>query len=103
MGPIMRVRQALRETMRIAKGVGIDERLIVLDPGIGFFREEGAGRAYSPQKLMPWYEWDCYVLANLRKLETSHRPLYVGLARKSFLGKILGLENPQERLLALPT
>ncbi len=98
--PIARVRQALSETMRIAQREGIDEQHIVLDPGIGFFREEGAGRAYSPQKLMPWYEWDCHVLANLRKLETLRRPLCVGLSRKSFLGKILNLENPEERLPA---
>jgi dihydropteroate synthase len=98
--PIARVRQALSETMRIAQREGIAEQHIVLDPGIGFFREEGAGRAYSPQKLMPWYEWDCHVLANLRKLETLRRPLCVGLSRKSFLGKILNLENPEERLPA---
>ena len=100
MAPIVQVRQALSETMRIAERAGIDERYIVLDPGIGFFREEGAGRAYSPQKVMPWYEWDCHVLANLRKLETLRRPLCVGLSRKSFLGKILNLGNPEERLPA---
>jgi dihydropteroate synthase len=98
--PIMQVREALRETLRIAERAGVSERRIVLDPGIGFFREKGVGRAYSPQRLMPWYEWDCRVLADLRNLETLGRPLCVGLSRKSFLGKILNLENPEQRLPA---
>lgn len=98
--PIAQVRHSLKETLRIAEKAGIDNRRIVLDPGIGFFREEGTGEAYSPQKLMPWHEWDCHVLANLRELEPLHRPLCVGLSRKSFLGKILSLERPDERLPA---
>ncbi|MDG7008283.1 MAG: dihydropteroate synthase [Nitrososphaerota archaeon] len=97
--PIVQVRNALKESLRIAERAEIDERRIVLDPGIGFFREEGAGKAYSPQRLLPWYEWDCQVLADLGKLEQLHRPLCVGLSRKSFLGKILDLESPDERLL----
>ena len=47
---------------------------------------------------MPWYEWDCEVIANLERLRPLGRPLGVGLSRKSFLGKILGLESPEERL-----
>jgi len=96
--PIVHVRHALKETLRMAESAGIDESRIVLDPGIGFFREAGAGTAYSPQKLMPWHEWDCEVLASLRELESLRRPLCVGLSRKSFLGKILGLGSPEERL-----
>ena len=98
--PMMRVRRALKETLEVAKSAGIDERRIVVDPGIGFFREGGAGRAYSPQKTMPWYEWDCQVLAHLRDLRSLGRPICVGLSRKSFLGKILDLESPDERLPA---
>ena len=62
----------------------------MLDPGIGFFREKGAGMAYSRQELMPWYEWDGAVLSGLSRLRVLGRPLCVGLSRKSFLGKILG-------------
>lgn len=98
--PIVQVRHALKETLLIAERAGIDEKKVVLDPGIGFFRGEGAGKAYSPQKLMPWYEWDCRILADLRKLESMRRPLCVGLSRKSFLGKIAGVNDPEERLPA---
>ena len=96
--PMVQVRESLRRTLAIARRAGIQEESIVLDPGIGFFREEGAGRAYSPQGLMPWHEWDSVVLADLGELRVLGRPLCVGLSRKSFLGKILKLDDPGERL-----
>ena len=98
MRPIPLVSRSLRQTLRIAERAGIDERLVVLDPGIGFFRNDPGSRTSSRQTLMPWYEWDCEVIANLRRLRPLGRPLGVGLSRKSFLGKILGLETPEERL-----
>lgn len=96
--PILQVRSALRRTLLLADRAGIQEEKILLDPGIGFFREEGAGRAYSPQGLMPWHEWDVRVLADLGVLEALGRPLCVGLSRKSFLGEILDLDDPADRL-----
>lgn len=97
--PIALVSRALRRTLRIAERAGIDERLIVLDPGIGFFRNDAGTATSSQQTVMPWYEWDCEVIANLQKLRSLGRPLGVGLSRKSFLGRILGLESPEDRLL----
>jgi len=96
--PIPLVSRALRQTLKIAEKAGIDERLIVLDPGIGFFRNDAGTVTSSRQTLMPWYEWDCEVIANLEKLRPLGRPIGVGLSRKSFLGKILGQESPEERL-----
>jgi dihydropteroate synthase len=96
--PLFQVREALRETLRIAAKAGIDQSRIVVDPGIGFFREEGAGLAYSSQKLSPWYDWDVEVLAGLEGLDVLGRPLCVGLSRKSFIGKLLGIDDPGERL-----
>ena len=96
-GPIAQVRGALRESLRLAEREGIEEGRVAIDPGIGFFRDQG-GRTSSKQTLMPWYEWDCDVVANLRSLRSLGRPLGVGLSRKSFLGKILQLDRPEERL-----
>ncbi len=101
MGPIAVVSRSLRETLRIAEKAGLEEQRIVLDPGIGFFRNvsgSSSSSTSSRQETMPWYEWDCEVLANLRMFRKLGRPLGVGLSRKSFLGKILGLETPEERL-----
>jgi dihydropteroate synthase len=95
--PIAQVRGALRESLRLAERAGIEEDRVALDPGIGFFRDQG-GRTSSKQTLMPWYEWDCDVVANLKSLRSLGRPLGVGLSRKSFLGKILGLDEPEQRL-----
>jgi len=96
--PIALISRSLRQTLRIAERAGIDERLIALDPGIGFFRNDAGGRTSSQQRLMPWYEWDCEVIANLGRLRPLGRPLGVGLSRKSFLGKILITKSPEERL-----
>ena len=98
--PILQIRKALKDSMRIAERAGIDASLIALDPGIGFFKDQGAGKAFSPQKLMSWEEWDCEVLADLSALDTLRRPLCLGVSRKSFLGKIAKVKTPAERLPA---
>ena len=87
--PIQRVITALRQSLHIAEKAGISLDKIVVDPGIGFFR----------QAECPWYIWDCNVIANLQKLRTLGRPIHVGASRKSFIGKILDQENPEQRLL----
>jgi dihydropteroate synthase len=96
--PLKRIVKALRASLAIAEEEGIDKRRIVLDPGIGFFREEGRGPAFSKQKVMPWYLWDIQVIRNLRILKRLGFPVCLSLSRKSFIGKVLGIENPEERL-----
>lgn len=98
--PTSEVKWALRESLRIAAEARVDERLIVLDPGIGFYRAEGGGRAFSPQGLMPWYEWDLDVIAGLDTVLRLGRPVCVGLSRKSFLGRFGAGRGPEERLPA---
>ena len=61
---------------------------MVLDPGIGFFRNEG----------LPWDEWDARVLAGLGALGALGRPLCVGVSRKSFIGAMTGRSKTEERL-----
>jgi len=78
------VRAALQESLRICRRHGIDARKIVIDPGIGF----GKGA-----------EWDLHILANLQRLAVLRRPICVAVSRKAFIGKILGLPNPNDRLL----
>jgi len=60
----------------------------VLDPGLGFFRDEP----------VPWDEWDVEVLTGLGSLVALGRPLCVGVSRKSFIGAITGRDRPEERL-----
>ena len=57
--PIEAVGRSLSGTLAIAREAGLDERRIVLDPGIGFFRDGPPTTTSSVQRVMPWYEWDC--------------------------------------------
>jgi len=84
-GPMKRIIAALKESLKI-KGVTVDK--LVVDPAIGFIR--------NPD--YPWHLWDCYVLGNLSRLRTLGRPILVVVSRKSFIGKILGQEQPEQRL-----
>jgi dihydropteroate synthase len=87
--PLQRIRTALEDSVRRAAQGGIPKDHIVLDPGIGFFRQPG----------IPWDEWDCLVLRELASLRTLGFPLLVGASRKSFIGKILGQPNTADRLV----
>jgi len=87
--PLERIRNALVDSLDIAEHAGIPKDAIVLDPGIGFFREPG----------IPWDEWDCAVLRELSDLRSLGFPLLVGTSRKSFIGKILDQPNAQDRLI----
>lgn len=87
--PLERIRNALRDSLTRAEQAGIPEQRIVLDPGIGFFREPG----------IAWDEWDCLVLRELAELRSFGFPLLVGASRKAFIGKILGQPTVRERLI----
>src|SRR5262245_13437120 len=86
--PVASVRELLAGALGRARAAGIPDAQVVLDPGIGFFR----------QAPIPWDEWDITVLAGLDALATLGRPLAVGLSRKSFLGALTGRTEPAERL-----
>ena len=72
----------LEVRLRAARRAGIREEQIVLDPGIGFGKS--AGHNFE-------------LIARLEELAALGRPLLVGLSRKSFLGRPLGL--PVDRRL----
>lgn len=98
-GPIERIFSALKASLRIASSVDVSPEKIVVDPGIGFFRERGGGRGFSEQRLLPWYRWDCFVLKHLQQLHNLGQPVCVSVSRKSFIGRVLELERPEDRLV----
>lgn len=85
--PIVAIRSILRENLTKALR-SLPANRIVLDPGIGFFREQG----------LDWWKWDLAVLRKLEELRSLQRPLLVGVSRKSFIGKILNRPRPEDRL-----
>ncbi len=72
----------LRERIAWACERGVDERTIIVDPGLGFGKR-------------PEDNWE--ILRNLRAFKALGRPLLIGPSRKSFLGLLTG-RSPAERL-----
>jgi dihydropteroate synthase len=64
-----------QERIEVAKKGGLDERQIVLDPGIGFGKTVGH---------------NLEILRRLPEYRSLGHPLLVGASRKSFIRKILG-------------
>lgn len=73
---------ALAESLRLGEAAGIPRGQMVADPGIGFGKTA---------------EHNLEILRRLRELGSLGVPLAIGPSRKSFIGRVLGLE-PQERL-----
>ncbi len=86
--PIALVGRLLGESLAIADRAGIDRQRIVLDPGIGFFTRQAVSSL----------DFNLALLRELPALETLGRPLLVGVSRKSFIGKITGNADPDNRL-----
>ncbi|MBT8066101.1 MAG: dihydropteroate synthase [Gammaproteobacteria bacterium] len=68
----------LEQRIAACVAAGLDEDLIVVDPGFGF----GKTHAHNIQ-----------LLANLRQLKVRGRPLLTGISRKSTLGALTGRDT----------
>ncbi len=86
--PVATVTRILRAALATAREAGVPVERVVLDPGIGFFRDAD----------IAWHAWDVAVLAGLPALAGLGRPLCVGVSRKSFVGAITGRDDPAARL-----
>ncbi len=73
----------LRSRLRVFVEAGADEKMLIVDPGIGFAKN---------------VEQNLEILRRLRELKSIGRPLLVGSSRKSTIGKVLGDLPPDERL-----
>ncbi|MDD1776110.1 MAG: dihydropteroate synthase [Candidatus Methanomethylicus sp.] len=78
----------LRHRIQMAEEHGNPSSKILVDPGIGFIRDCG----------IPWYDRDAIILANIATIRELGKPVYVGVSRKSFIGKIVGAGDPSDRL-----
>jgi len=86
--PIDVVEADLRAAIGRAVDSGVAEDRIVADPGIGFYT----------RTAWPADQFNGAVLRDLRQLLVLGRPLLVGVSRKSFIGKLTGRKNPDQRL-----
>jgi dihydropteroate synthase len=80
---IKEIKAGLRHSIALAKAAGVRERRIIIDPGIGFGKT---------------VEHNLIILNRLGDFMALGRPICVGVSRKSFIGRILALEDPDERL-----
>ena len=89
-------KKLLLESLKIAKKSHISSEKIILDPAIGFFRKIGQGPFFTKIKSN-WIERDLSIIQNLNLLKQNF-PIMISVSNKSFLGNILGKENPSDRL-----
>ncbi|AFS81943.1 dihydropteroate synthase [Candidatus Nitrosopumilus sediminis] len=94
--PVTSTKKLLRDSLQIAKKSNISSENIVLDPAIGFFRKSGKGPFFTKIKS-DWLERDLSVLKNLSSIKQTF-PILISVSNKSFIGKILGKENPKDRI-----
>jgi len=80
---IPEITEYLRGSIVLAKQAGVDENMIIIDPGIGF------------GKLL---EHNLQIIKNLKEFTQLGKPILIGVSRKSFIGKILNEASPSERL-----
>jgi dihydropteroate synthase len=74
----------LEERLQAAAAAGIEAGRVVLDPGIGF----GKRTAHNLE-----------LLARLGAVRALGRPVLLGVSRKGFLGRVLGRDGVEERLI----
>lgn len=80
---VREVREFLARRVEHAVAAGVQEENIILDPGIGFGKK---------------VEHNLTLLRRLDSLVELGFPVLVGASRKSFIGKITGIEEAKERV-----
>lgn len=74
------IRQDSQQMLEAAQRAGVAEDRLLLDPGFGFGK--------SPEQNLE-------LLRNMKELRLLGAPLVVGVSRKSFVGRVLGLPADQ--------
>ena len=89
-------KKLLQDSIKLAKKSHVPSEKIVLDPAIGFFRKTGKGPFFTKIKS-DWSKRDLSILKNLNSIKQNY-PVLISVSNKSFIGKILGKENPNDLL-----
>jgi dihydropteroate synthase len=73
----------LEESIEIAVRAGVDREKILIDPGIGFGKT---------------LEHNLIILNRLEEFRALGRPILLGPSRKKFIGTVLGVPAPEQRV-----
>ena len=95
---VLETKKLLNESIKIAQKSCISKNKIVVDPAIGFFRRSSDVKNNLPYTKIDsdWVQRDIEIIKKLKFLKTNF-PLLISISNKSFIGKILGKENPTDR------
>ncbi|MFQ5787753.1 MAG: dihydropteroate synthase [Thermodesulfobacteriota bacterium] len=80
---ISEIIQSLKHSVKLAETKGVCSNSIIIDPGFGFGKT-------TIQNLL--------LLKYLREFMSVKKPIMIGTSRKSFIGKVLGSKNLEDRL-----
>ena len=75
----------LEERIEYADSQGVKKSKIIVDPGIGFGKTA---------------EHNLSLIKNIERFQSLGVPVLLGASRKSFIGKILNIEEPVDRIFA---
>ena len=89
-------KKLLKQSISILEKINFPKNRVVIDPSIGFFRKTGKGPFYTKIQN-DWFERDLEVIQNLKKLKQEF-PILISVSNKSFIGKILERETPEDRI-----
>ena len=81
---VAEVKEYLLSRRDVALSAGILPHRILLDPGIGFAKDQ---------------HHNLQLLRRLAELRTLGQPLLLGTSRKRFIGRISGEDNPADRVM----
>ncbi len=80
---IREVSERFRSTVRWFEETGVDPERLMFDPGIGFGKTA---------------EQNLELIAATPRFRELGRPILLGPSRKSFIGRLLGVESPDQRV-----
>ena len=89
--------KALDDSIKLALDEGIGDDKIIIDPAIGFFRKK-RNNPFFTRISNDWFTRDLLIIKRLEELKRLKKPICVSVSRKSFIGKIVYIEEPSERL-----
>ena len=95
---ISQTKKLLNESVKIAQQSKISKEKIVVDPAIGFFRRSSDVKNKLPYTKInsDWAMRDIEIIKKLKFLKINF-PILISISNKSFLGKLLGKDDPAER------
>lgn len=79
---LQEVKEFFQIAIEQAQAAGIHENAIVIDPGIGF------GKSVNHNLVL---------IRELSQFHSLKKPVLMGVSRKSFIGRVLGIESPEHR------